>query len=108
LLVGGAIWQFSSAGEAQTTAPNSGGSITGAEIIGNNQGGPAAEIQSNGTVGNPSVGADITANGQPGQSVTGLRVIQSGPGTGLRVIQNGPGVGMRVTVGQGQSPKPGE
>jgi hypothetical protein len=71
--------------------------VTGMTIIGN--GGPGAVINSYGLPGQPSIGADISAYGAPGQSVTGLRVIQTGPGTGLKVIQNGPGVGLRVTVG---------
>ena len=73
-------------------------SVTGTTIIGNNQGGAAAEVLSSGSPGQPSVGMDITASGTPGQNVTGLKVIQNGPGTGLKVIQNGPGVGVRSTV----------
>jgi hypothetical protein len=72
--------------------------VTGTTIIGNNQGGAAAEVLSSGSPRQPSVGMDITASGAPGQNVTGLKVIQNGPGTGLRVIQNGPGVGVRSTV----------
>lgn len=72
--------------------------VVGAEIVGNNQRGAAAEVISNGLPGQPSIGLDVSATGAPGQSVTGLRVIQNGPGTGLRVIQNGPGIGVRSTV----------
>lgn len=90
---------------ASTTVQARAQATVGSEIIGNGQGGPAAEIISNGTPGHPSVGMDVTTTGTPGQSVTGVRVIQNGPGTGLRVIQNGPGVGLRSTVIVGPADK---
>ena len=95
--IGGAIWQFTSAGIAQTSN-NDPNHVTGLNIVGNSQGGVAAEIVSNGLPGQPSVGADIRTVVGPGQSVTGVNVTQTGPGTGLRVIQTGPGVGLRSTV----------
>lgn len=73
--------------------------LVGAEYTGKDQGGPVGDIRSTGTPEGPSLGADIVVNAQPGQSATGVRVHQSGPGTGLRVVQSGPGTGMRVTVG---------
>ncbi len=104
------LWAITLTGNAQTsnhqtymgpTMSNDENRVVGAEIIGNHQGGAAAEINSTGTALSPSVGADVSVQGQPGQSVTGLRVIQNGPGTGLRINQTGPGVGLRVTVGSG-------
>lgn len=71
------------------------GSVTGVSIVGNSQGGVAAEIIGNGQHGAAS---EIDANGYPGQSVTGLSVTQIGPGTGLRVVQTGPGTGLRITA----------
>jgi hypothetical protein len=95
----GTVWAVSFTTTASAKSPPfSNGSVTGHEIIGNGQGGAAEEIISNGLPGQPSVGADISVTGQPGQNVTGLQVIQTGPGIGLRVIQNGPGVGLRSTV----------
>lgn len=76
------------------------GEIVGHTIIGNGQGGAAEEIISNGSPGQPSTGADINIRAHPGQSVTGMRVIQNGSGTGLRVIQSGPGTGIKITIGQ--------
>lgn len=46
-----------------------------------------------------SVGMDILVNRQPGQSVTGLNVVNSGSGTGLKNDHTGPGTGVRVVVG---------
>ena len=66
--------------------------------IENSGGGTGMEINSHGTPSAPSVGAVISATGIPGQSVTGVRVTQNGPGTGMRVVQTGPRVGMRVVV----------
>lgn len=77
---------------------NSGDNIVGAQIIGNNQGGDAAKIESTGTPERPSNGANIDVTAPPGHSVTGLHVEQNGPGTGLRVIQTGPGTGLNVRV----------
>ena len=110
--IGGAIWHFTSAGTAQTSVANPGISagempmplnndpshVTGMTIVGDGQGGAAAEISSKGLPGQPSTGADIRTIIGPGQSGTGLSVTQTGPGTGLRVIQTGPGVGLRSTV----------
>jgi hypothetical protein len=76
--------------------------VTGATIVGNGQGGTAANVTTTGTPGQTTVGADINATGCAGQNVTGLRVIQNGPGTGLNVTVNGNGgstTGMQVTVG---------
>lgn len=73
--------------------------IVGHTIEGRGQGGVAEEIVSNGSPKGPTTGAEINVHGLPGQSLTGVKVIQSGPGTGLRVIQNGPGTGMRIKVG---------
>ena len=94
---------FRDTARAQTTTveqnvPNSDKSVTGLKIEGNNQGGAAAEIVNSGG----GTGADINVVGSPGQSLTGLHVTQSGPGTGLRIIQNGPGVGLRVGVTVGK------
>ena len=79
--------------------------VVGAVIVGNGQGGVAADIAVTGTSGQmaPVVGMDIHATGAPGQSVTGLKIIQNGPGTGLRVTVggNGPAVGVRSTVTSG-------
>ncbi|MBI5110449.1 MAG: hypothetical protein HZA68_00570 [Rhodovulum sp.] len=69
--------------------------IVGMKIEGQHQGGAAAKIVNSG----PNPALDINAVGAPGQSVTGLSVTQTGPGTGLRIIQTGPGTGVRVTVG---------
>lgn len=81
--------------------------VVGYEVIGNQQGGVADEVTSQG--GPNSVGRDITVCGKPGQSVTGMRVIQSGPGsgTGERVVQMGPGTGVKITVYSGGCP-PGQ
>ena len=118
LFIGGAIWQFSPSGNAQiitavpshtaiSAAQDAPGELTetgrtsqatGVEITGNSQGGPAAEVIGNGQGG---VASEVRVSGCPGQSVTGLRVTQNGPGTGLSVVQTGPGVGMRVVVGIG-------
>jgi hypothetical protein len=112
LFVGGAIWQFTSAGNAQATVAHSAiqagemlmplnndpNHVTGMSIVGSGQGDAAAEIVSKGLPGQPSTGADIRTIVGPGQSGTGLSVTQTGPGTGLRVIQTGPGVGLRSTV----------
>jgi hypothetical protein len=103
------VWMLTLASTAQTNSslsskvlpmPNNDDSkhVIGHEIIGNNQGGAAVEIQSNGSPGQPSTGADLKTIIPPGQSGTGLKVIQNGPGTGLKVIQTGPGVGLRSTV----------
>jgi hypothetical protein len=90
------LFQTVGAGNAQCvpTDPNC---VTGWAITGNNQGGPTAQILSNGLPGQPSIGADITTVIGPGQSGVGVSVTQTGPGTGLRVIQTGPGVGLRST-----------
>jgi hypothetical protein len=76
--------------------------LVGATIIGNGQG-PAADVTVMGSPGrtSPAVGMDINVAGKPGQSATGLNVIQNGPGTGMRVTVggNGPAVGVRVSVG---------
>jgi hypothetical protein len=76
--------------------------LVGATIIGNGQG-TAADVTVMGSPGqtSPAVGMDISAIGRPGQSVTGLNVIQNGPGTGMHVTVggNGPAVGVRVSVG---------
>jgi hypothetical protein len=100
LLAGGLIWQFASPSGAQVMPNNSDPNhITGMKIEGNSQGGAAAEIIG-GAGANPA--ADINVTAGPGQSATGLHVIQTGPGTGLRVIQNGPGTGLRVGVTVGK------
>lgn len=103
LLVGGIIWQFASSSGAQTTAPKfENNSVTGMTIQGNSQGDPAAEFSATGSHNQaaPPVGLDINAVGGPGQSVTGLRIIQNGPGTGLKVTVggSGPATGVRVNV----------
>ena len=81
-------------------APQTPTGVVGMDVEGHNQGsGNAAyEINSHGTPEAPSTGAEVTAHGQSGQNVTGLRVTQSGPGTGLRIVQSGSGTGLRVTV----------
>jgi hypothetical protein len=92
---------------APSSGPNTGAKqtdITGITIEGNSQGGAAAKIRSNGTPNNPSTGGDINVTGAPGQSITGLHVIQSRPGTGLSVIQSGPGTGLKVTAGDERKP----
>jgi hypothetical protein len=95
LLVGGLVWQITWPSGAQVMPSRSDEKqATGMRIDGNNQGGMAAEIISSG----PGPAVDISAAGGAGQSVTGLHVRQTGPGTGLKVIQNGPGIGLRVTV----------
>jgi hypothetical protein len=85
---------------------NKDNSITGMTIQGNHQGGAAAEVNVTGSANQakPPVGLDINVVGAPGQSVTGLRVIQNGPGTGLKVTVggDGPATGVRVTVGTPQ------
>jgi len=104
LLVGGGVAHFISTGSVMAqNLPGPSGSqldhVTGLSIVGNGQGGPAAEIISGGgTQSAPSVGMDLNTVAKPGQSVTGVGVIQKGPGTGLRVIQTGPGVGLRSTA----------
>jgi len=106
---------FMRVGDAQTivpsTPPNIGGPplanspdhVTGMSIIGNGQGGPAAEVSVTGTQNqrSPPVGLDVNAVAGPGQSATGLSVTQTGPGTGLKVTVggDGPSTGARVTVG---------
>jgi hypothetical protein len=69
-------------------------SITGLTID-NGGGGTGMTIDNSGG----GTGANVVVNPRPGQSATGVEVIQRGPGTGLEVIQNGPGTGLNVTVG---------
>src|SRR5271168_2028488 len=58
--------------------------VIGARVI--NNGGAGADISVTGAAGQPPrVGWNIQAAGSPGQSVTGLQVMQNGPGTGMRV-----------------------
>lgn len=99
LLVGGAIWQFVPA-MAQTSSDNS---VTGMTVEGNGQGSAAADVSVTGSTNQsvPPVGLDVNAVGAPGQSVTGLKIIQRGPGTGLKITVGGDGsaTGARVTVG---------
>jgi hypothetical protein len=94
------VWMLTLTSSAQTPLPPNGinGSVTGLEIVENGQGGPAVDIESHGSPNGSSVGYEQNVHGMPGQSVTGTRVIQTGPGTGMRVIQTGPGVGFRSTV----------
>ena len=73
--------------------------VVGASIV--NNGGLGGDVSVTGVAGQPPrVGWDVQAQGAPGQSVTGLQVIQSGPGTGLRVSVggDGPATGVRVGV----------
>jgi hypothetical protein len=72
--------------------------VVGATIVGNGQGGPAADVVG---TDQQAPAAKIAASGCGGQSVTGLSVTQTGPGTGLRIVQSGPGTGMRVTATAG-------
>jgi len=74
--------------------------VLGLDVRGDHQGsGNAAyEILSTGTENKPAIGADVTIHALPGQSATGVRIVQNGPGTGMRIIQNGPGVGLRVNM----------
>lgn len=102
-----AVWTVSLTASAQTPPPSQGpgqGAVVGHEVIGNNQGGAAEEIISNGQLGQPSFGGQTTVVVPPGQSAKGTRVIQTGLGTGLRVIQTGPGVGYSSTVIVGPPP----
>jgi len=78
-------------------APNS---ITGWQIIGNQPGATAASINSTGISGSPSNGAVVNVKPQPGQSATGVSIIQNTPGTGLIINQSGPGTGLTINVGQ--------
>lgn len=99
--LGGSIHLYlNRSAKAQTSMPDktTTNQVTGAKIEGNNQGGAAAEIVNSGG----GTGANIDVTGAPGQSVTGLRVQQTGPGTGLKVIQSGPGTGLSVktTIGK--------
>lgn len=87
---------FQDSGREQRIAQAS--QVTGATIIGN--GGSGADITATGIAGQPApVGWDIQASGAPGQSVTGLRVIQNGPGTGMRITVGGTGPATGVRVG---------
>jgi hypothetical protein len=73
--------------------------VIGGSVVGN--GGVGADISVTGSAGQPPrVGWGIQAQGAPGQSVTGLQVIQNGPGTGMRVTVggDGPATGVSVTV----------
>ncbi len=75
--------------------------MIGQSIV-NSGGGVGADISVIGSAGQePKTGLDIHADGAPGQSVTGLRIIQNGTGTGMRVTVggDGPATGVRVTVG---------
>lgn len=73
--------------------------VVGMSVKGDSQGGAAVAITNSG--GADSVGLDVSANANAGQSVTGLYIEQKGPGVGLLVNQTGPGVGVRVTAGSG-------
>ena len=70
--------------------------MVGLELKSNS--GSGLEISSNGTDEQPSVGAEVHAEGDSSQHVIGVRVVQTGPGVGLKVTQNGTGVGLRITV----------
>jgi hypothetical protein len=74
--------------------------VIGKSIV-NSGGGVGADISVIGSGQEPKTGLDIRADGAPGQSVTGLQVIQNGPGTGMRITVggDGPATGVRVTVG---------
>ena len=78
--------------------------VTGMTVS-NSNGGTGADVRVSGSAeqAEPSVGLDVGATAKPGQSVTGLRIIQTGPGTGMRITVggNGPAVGARVNVGTG-------
>jgi len=71
--------------------------IIGTDIQ-NDSGGIGLDIQSTGRLGEPSIGGESIVYAQPGQSVIGTRVTQSGPGIGMRVSQTGPGTGFRSVV----------
>jgi hypothetical protein len=75
-------------------------SITGWQIIGNQPGAASAIINSTGTSNSPSNGAVVNVKPQPGQSATGVSIIQNAPGTGLIINQSGPGTGLTINVGQ--------
>ena len=69
--------------------------VVGGSVVSN--GGVGADISVNGAAGQPApIGWDIQAAGRPGQSVTGLQVIQSGPGTGMRINVGGDGPAPRT------------
>lgn len=77
--------------------------VTGLEVSGHSQGSgnPAMVIDSHGG----GSGAEFKAEGQPGQSVIGCRVTQTGPGIGLKVVQTGPGVGLECEATVKAPPK---
>jgi hypothetical protein len=96
------FWSAKAQTQMEQPMSNKDNSVTGMTIEGNRQGGTAAEVNVTGSVNQPApVGLEINAVGAPGQSVTGMRVIQNGPGTGLKVTVggDGPATGVRVRVG---------
>jgi hypothetical protein len=88
---------------AQVLPGTSANEVVGTTIQGDGRGGTGADVSVTGSPNQatPPVGMDVTAIGRPDQSVTGMRIIQNGPGTGMRVTvgSDGPATGVRVTVG---------
>lgn len=100
LLVGGAVWQLSSVGRAQTIVPGSNSDATRTGIVGFGQAGPIAEINATGSSRERSAGADMDAVPAPARSATGSSLSQTGPGGTPGGTQGGPGASQRIFFGQ--------
>lgn len=73
------------------------GQVVGLAIQ-NYSSGIGMHIDTSGGTSALSVGAEVIVSTQPGQTATGVHIVQGGSGTGLKITHSGPGTGLRIVV----------